>query len=312
MHMTTGPEFTAFSDRVHKVYDMWAPGHTKENLLTLRSYDPGDFYQRVDVAFFPAEPDLELSERFGRAGMGEPAYQKLGDGFDDKHVLELVHHWHAQGKNTVIPTLHLKDVLDTALTHNRLFTLSGGDPEVAEINDVILNPMISHLDIAGEAVMKVLTASGNAVPGLPVEGAITNGMTAEDAQYLERFYGSALSKRLGNDRRPGQGTAIHWSLTGTRGVDIVTVDGEKAMSVNRVKSGVADILVKRTVVAVPVPMDVRVGDCKAEVLEPRSLETIEDVHMMMEEMVEAVSDFSGQKIYYGVPEGAEVIAPPVV
>jgi hypothetical protein len=296
-------DFSALSSRVHKVYGEWAKGHLKEGLLDLRSYDGDEYYQRPDVAFFEAEPNLELAQNLGRAAMGEAAYQKFADGYDNHHVLEIVRSRHGQGKNTLIPTLHLKDVLDTAMSHNRLFTMTGGGPSIAEINDVIANPMMTRITIADESAIKVLAASGNVDNGLPIDGALEHGMLREDAEYLERLYGSSLGRRLGNKNRTGAGIAVHWALTGTRASEIISADGDKAMSIVRVQDGVAKIVVSRAALAVPVPMDVRLFDCRVEVLKPRELETENDVHKMMEEMAEVASELAGKKIFYGMPKG---------
>ena len=291
----------ALQDRAHKVYGSWAPEHTDGQIITVRDYDQGEYYQRSDLALIESEPNLEFAEILGHTGMGKAAYDKLGAGYDENNVLAIVQKRHEQGKSTLIPTLHLRNVLDTAMTHNRLFVSSGGDPEIAAINDIIANPMMSRLTIGGFAVIKSLITSGNVDMALPVEAALRHGMSEEDAQILERLYGSALKKRLMG------GVAVHWSLTGTRGVQIITQDGEEAMSVNRVHDGIANIVRKRAALAIPVPMDVHFGDCKVEVLRPRPLNDIGDVHKMMEEMAEVASNLASETIYYGLPEGAEVL-----
>jgi hypothetical protein len=291
----------SLSERVHRTYGLWAPDHTVDGIITLRPHDPSEHYQRVDISRFTPEPSLELASNLGRLGMGELAFQKLSAGFGEHGVIGKIFDRHRAQKSTLVTTLHLRDVLDTGMTHANLYVTSGGDSKLIEINDVVANPMMSQLDVVGMPAIQRLAASGSVDMALPAEGAVEHEMASDDVKYLSKFYGGHFSKRL------REGVAIHWSLPGTRGKKIITKAGEQAMCVVRVPDSIANIARKRTAWVVPIPMDVRFGNCEVEVLRPRALDTVEDVHRMMEEMVEVASELSGEKIFYGMPEGAKKV-----
>lgn len=282
-------------ERAHRVFGEWALEHTNDGLMSVRKYDPRDPYHNIEEARVLPEPDLKTAERLGRIAMGDEAFDKLSDAFKRYRVVETGLARHAPGqseppKSTLITTLHLKNVLDTPITHNNLFVTSGGSPEIAEINDIIANPMMSRLALGGIAVYQILAASGGIDEALPTEGAAKYGMRPEDISFLEKIETRALKARL------QEGVIFHWSLPGTRAKKI----GNR-VHVKRVPDGIANIVRKRLDLAVPVPMDVRFGDTKLEVLEPRTIRTSNDVHVMMEDMVEVASELTGVKVIYGLP-----------
>jgi hypothetical protein len=283
---------------VPRVFEAWAPSHTDGSILTFRPFDSDDQYQRVENVRIEPDISFELAQQFGKAGVGETAYEKLCTGFTEFDVVKTAMERHKQQKNTIISTLHLRNVIDTPATHNALFVASGGDPELAAINDIIANPMLAYTNIGELAVFRVLSASGGIDLALPYRGAKKYGMIKPARQYLAR------RMREGLDTRLEQGVVIHWALTQTRGVPIITKEGAPALAVSPVEQALAEYAVEQSFLGVPVPIDLQVGDSHLEVLEPRPLESVTDVHKMTEEMVEVASRLSGTEIYYGMPEGA--------
>lgn len=277
-------------ERAHRVFGRWLLDHTHDGLISQRPYDYNDPYQDIERVRIPPQPNLIMAEHLGRANMGNSAFQKLSDSFKKYHIVDICQERHRNGKSTLISTLHLKYVFDTAMTHNNLYVTSGGDPGLARINDVISNPMMSRMDFKNQAVYRILTAAGGITEALPTEGAAQYGMAADDIQTLERLQGAVLKGRL------EKGVVCHWSLPGTRARRI---DGK--LYVKKVPDGIANIVRKRLDWAVPVPMDVEFGNTKLEVLEPRLLSSVEDVHSMMEQMVAAASELTGEPIRYGLP-----------
>ena len=290
----------AIQARVPKVYETWAPGHADGKIITTRPYDSDDEYQRNENVRIEPDISLEIAEFLGKAGLGEISQRKLVAGLEEYEIVSSVIDRHKKHKNSLISTLHLRDTLDTASTHNGLFVASGGSPELAEINDVIANPMMAYLDIGGMAVYRALTTSGGINEALPYRAARDYGMDKEARQYLAKLMKDSLEVRL------REGVALHWSLPGTRGVKISMFDGRPAMSVKIVDKAVAEYAVGQLDWALPVPIDFKFGNSKLEVLPPRPLESVDDVHKMMQEMVEVASELSGEEIYYGMPKDAEL------
>jgi hypothetical protein len=290
-----------FQQRVHAVYGLWAPHHADGEILTTREYNPDEVYQKVEFPRIEPEIDLETAMRMGRISMGEEGFAKLFAGLTEQRVVEQALDRHKEGESTLVAGLHLRDVMDVPMSHNNLFLASGGDPEIAAINDLIANPMLSHISIGEDSVFKYLTASGGVDLALPADAAAEYGMSLEDIEKLERTYGRALNRRLKT------GVVVHWALSGTRGKKIITRSGDMAICVRRVEDGIANIVRKKLSLAVPVPMDVQFGNVQVEVLEPRRLDSVDDVHYMMQEMVDVAKELSGEEIYYGLPEGSREV-----
>src|SRR5581483_11476164 len=98
---------------------------------------------------------------------------------------------------------------------------------------------------------------------------------------------------------------LNWALSQSRAMRIVTAAGHEALSVNMVQKSLGEYLAQRKLWAVPVSINFEgVGEAQLEVLEPRMLESVQDIQNMGEEMTETASRISGQEIYYGMPEGA--------
>lgn len=286
---------------ISQTFESWAPHHTDGQLLTLRPFSPDDPYQRAENTRIEPEPSLEIARAFGNMAIGSEAYQKLCDGIREYDVLKTAIKRHKRAQNTLIGTLHLLDVYDTATTHNAIYVSSDADPEILEINDLVASPMLAYTDIGGMAVFRVLTASGSIDLALPMRGAKKHGMSRKARMYLARRTSEALDARLDT------GIIINWALTGKRGVPIITKAGREAISVTPVEGAVAEYAIGKNLLAVPVPIDLEAGNSRLEVLEPRPLEKVSDIHDMTEEMVETAVRLSGKEIYYGLPEGAQLV-----
>src|SRR4051812_25025326 len=112
---------------VPETFEAWAPGHADGVILTLRPYDPEDPYQKVENVRIEPEISLEYAKVLGKAGIGELAHDKLCAGFINYDVIDTVFDRHKRHQNTIITTLHLRNVLDTAATHNGIFVASDGN-----------------------------------------------------------------------------------------------------------------------------------------------------------------------------------------
>lgn len=288
------PEWLGLNRRVHRVFDHWSAGHADGQVLSARDYDPDDPYQRVESARIEPEPDMELASSLGRLGMGAAGYEKLSTGFERYHIIDEGLKAHRRGESILITTLHLHNVLDTAITHNNLFVTAGGDPRVAEINDIVANPMMSRLAIGELAVYRVLSAAGGIDNALP-PAAADYGMNKDDIRTLERIYAPALKQRL------ERGAIFHWSLPGTRGITETASDGSSTTYIKPPHEGIIKIAQKRFKLAIPVAMIVKFGDVDLEMLAPRRLESADDVHGMMREMTAVAQELSGDTVIYGRP-----------
>lgn len=286
--------------RVHAVYEPWSGEHIKDlEVFTLRPFDPEEDYQRVDIAQIPADLSFENAQLIGSSGMGEAGYLKLSDGFEHYELIKESTKRRQAGKSTLVTTPHLRNVLDTAITHNNFFVTSGGDPEVGLNNDIVVSPMLTRINILGAAVMKVLSASGPVDLALPREAAIEHGMAETDAASLDWMYSRALARRI------KEGVVLHWALPKSRAKKIVTASGELALSTDRVEDSVADYVARKKFLVFPVSMDVpKAGEGSVDFLEPREISSSKAVHDMMEELVDKTQEVAGEQIYYGTPPGA--------
>jgi len=300
-HFGTESERLALQDRVHRVYGKWAPDHADGEFLTVRDYEPGNPNQQVDCARIAPEFNPDIGKRLSMLAMGEVGYKALSDGFNQYSVAERGLYEARNGRSTLISTLHLRNVLDTPITHQNLLDGMDFGEELAQFNDVLASPMLSRIDIFGFESMKVMAGNGSVDIALPKEGARKYGMLAEDISLLDRFYSANLNKRL------RQGVVVHWSLPTTRGLKIITEQRQHARAVNRVADEIANIIRAKGMLAVPVPMFVEPGNTNSEVLPPRKIKSVDDVHRMMTEMTEVATDLAGMPVYYGVPEGAQIV-----
>ncbi|HET7827742.1 MAG TPA: hypothetical protein VFK97_02660 [Candidatus Saccharimonadales bacterium] len=296
------PDIEAIQKQVPTVYSAWGEEHADGTALTVRPYSAQDPYQKVENVRIEPNISFEQAIFLGKIGMGEEAYDRLSAGFIEHRAEALVMDRHKRGKNTLFATLHLTNVLDTALTHNNFFVTSGGKKEIADINDVLVNPMMAYLDIGGFPVYEALAFSGGIDEALPYRAAKAHGMSKQAREFIGRRASSSLEARLGT------GVAIHWSMPGTRGKKVILADGSETLIVNRVETAIAEYVISRLGEVVPVPMNMHPGSAEVEVLTPRKIETVQDVHKVMEEMVEVISDLSDERFYYGLPPGARLAA----
>lgn len=294
-------DLISLQERAHKIYLDWREDHVDGAVVTARDVDAQDEDLNVTTTYLDPDPEASAETAAGMSmlGMGRNAFEKLRGAFEEIDILRsAVKTRGAKNQGILIPTLHKNGTFDTAMTHNLLFVASDGKPEFAAINEVVVNPMMGFLDIGGRAVYWTLRQSGAVVITLNSEAAIAHGMTPEDTRALSEIYTPPFRKCL------EQSPIVNWSLPGTRGVKVITKGGEHATSISRVPDGIANIARKRFRWAIPVPMEVELGNCRLEVLEPRELNSVDDVHAMYDEMVEVANGFSEEEIYYGMPEGS--------
>jgi hypothetical protein len=287
---------------VPAVFEAWAPHHT-QGALTFRPFDPEDPYQNVDNVRIEPEPNLELAQALGPAAIGIEAYERLRAGITEFEIVKTANKRHRSNQSTLIPSLHLQAVYDTPTTHNAIYVSSEGDLEVADINDVVASPMLAYTNLGGLPSFRVMSTSGGIDLALPVRGAKKYGMSKEARRYLTKRMTDNLDDRL------DYGIMLHWALSQSRAMRIVTAAGREALSIHTVQKSLAEYLVQRKLLAVPMPINIKeIGNAQVDVLEPRVLESVKDIHDMGEEMAEAASRISGTEIYYGMPPGASELS----
>lgn len=293
--------YQARDERVHEGMRRWMASHIDEYIGEL-GYDPANPDQWVERVLLEAEPDLAAATRFGTIGMGPEAYQKLIDDLNKIGAVNLVRDNAAAERpprSTLFATLHLERTLDTAITHNALFTASQ-DPEFAEMNVVLANYIMSAMTIGGVAVDWVLTRSGHELRAMPDAG--TDYVDQEDFEFINHRALAMLNQLL------RQGVAIHQAPSGTRGKAARKVsDRSPVISVPMVRDETVQTIIKKSPVAVGVPMKVRPGDSKAVVFEPRYLNDHKDVHRLMHDMIEEINLFNDKLVVYGLPKGIELV-----
>lgn len=282
--------------KAHEGLGRWVESHLG-GIITEIPYRPENENQWIDRVELEPSPSLESARRIGEVGMGLNGYSRLVSDFQKAKIVETVVDNSTRNISTLIATLHLNDTLDTAITHNALFVASG-NPEFAKINVVLANYIMSRMAIGGIAVDEVLSYSGRQIRALP-EAA---------AEFIEpeirKFMGSIAIPRFTKVLR--EGVALHRAPSGTRGKRIILSDGSPALMVPRVDDNAAQTIRKRTPIAVGVPMNVEVGNSSAHVLSPRKIESDQDLHFLMEEMVDAANDLFDEQVVYGLPKGAQL------
>jgi hypothetical protein len=285
------------------VYEGWAHEHADGIFLTERPYDASAADLDISVVRLEPQPNLGIARKMGIPVMGKASYDELSVGLQDVRAIETAKERASKGLNTLVATLHINNVFDTAMTHNNMFVTAGGDEnsgnkELAAINDLVLNPMLGRLNVGTMAVYDALVLSGGLDLLLPIQAARDRGMNRRTISYLGRRMIGAFNARL------DEGVVCHWALSGTRGKSIQLKNSDEATMVESVSKNVADLVVERINHVIPVPMVMELGKTAVEVLEPRTVRKVKDVHNLMGEMVETASAISGRKIVYGLPRGA--------
>lgn len=284
--------------RRDRVFGEWVKGHLDE-LISQRPFDETERHQAIEVVHIEPQPSLEIARSIGEASTGEAAHRKLVQDFQDKGVIEEMKARSSKGKSSLIALLHLDSAFDAAITHNALFVASG-ELEFADRNVVVANQLMNIMNIYGVSVPEVLIKSGHLVSGIPFDGAEKHGMDPDISEFVNRLVATELKILL------EAGVVVHRALSGTRSKRVVLEDGTHARMVPRVSDQDAFMTKKRTPYVVGVPMLVKPGDSMATVLEPREITTKEEVHELMEEMADTASEMTGERIVYGLPEGAKI------
>lgn len=296
------PELTLRDRRISEGMSRWAGSHLNDFIGRL-DFDPANPDQWVERAVLNANPDLAMARQFGAAGMSPESYGRLVADFKRIGAVELVRQNATANKqaSTLFATLHLKDALDTAITHNGLFAASE-DPRFADMNVVLANYIMSVMTVGGVAVDRVLTLSGIEIRALPADA--LSYIDRQDFEFINQIALPALNKAL------KQGVAIHQAPSGTRAKPAeVIADGTPALSVSRVSDSTAYTIVNKSPTAIGIPMQVKVGSSTAVVMEPRRLKSEKEVHDLMHEMVEEVNLFSDQLVVYGLPNAIRLKKP---
>jgi hypothetical protein len=227
------------------------------------------------------------------------AYERLGAGITEFDIVRTALKRHKSGESTLIPSLHLQYVYDTPTTHNSVYVSSEGDPDIADINDVVASPMLAYTNLGGLPSFRVMSTSGGINLALPLRGAKKYGMSKEARKYLTERMTDNLDARL------DYGIMLHWALSQSRALRIITAAGHEALSIHTVQKSLAEYLAQRKLLAIPMPINIEeIGNAQVSVLEPRMLDTVNDIHEMGEEMADSASRISGKEIYYGIPQGA--------
>lgn len=288
----------ARTDETVDAYINWAEGHTND-VIEVRGYDPErNPDQRLETVSLEPAPDLAVARRWGMAGLGPETYQKLITGLRDIGAISLLERNLAEDKSTLFATAHLRDTLDTAISHNALF-VAVGRPEFAKRNIIIANSMMKFLNIGGVAVPEVLSYSGRVIFGSPTKGSQDKSVPAEVAAAINRLASPEITLAL------SEGAAIHRAMTGTRAKDIVCPDGRPAKMVPRIEDDSTRSVVKRMPDAIGIAMDTaEFGLGKAALVGPVRIESREQVHDFMQDLVEANAAISGEQVFYGLPAGA--------
>lgn len=299
------PGLLKMEREAHQVLGVWAEDHADGKAITVFNYSPDNPNQWIDNILLEPRPSVEKARLFGVGGVGSEVYEKLIADLQAIRASDLVRERAERNKSTLFATLHLRGTLDTAITHNALFVASE-DNDFASKNLVLANFIMSRMKIVivsptGESmsvpVDDVLTLSGLEIRAIPPEGAADHGLDQRVVSFVGRLAMPTLAELL------RQGVAFHRALTGTRGKRMV-YEGEEIMVVPRVKDSDCKTSKNKTPTAIGVPMDTEPGNCKARVFEPRELETDDDVHRLMEDMVVEARKMTGEEIFYGMPEGA--------
>jgi hypothetical protein len=276
-------------------FPVWAGGHKSDFIDTIPS-DRNDEHQDIRIVEFQAEPSLEIAAQIGYLGLGS-ASVTIVDNLRQMGIVDLAKKRIGQKKSTLISSLHLTSVLDAAASHNQLFVASE-DEEFAYNNVLIANPMLAWTAVNGVKTMAALRKAGSVVRGIPLDGAKKYGLSHELVDYVDRLAAPVMTGVF------SQGNTIHRAPSGTRGKKIRLEDGDVVMCIPKLEDVQARTIRKRTNVVVGMPMDVQGENTVGTVLKPREIETDADVHIHMEEMVDAINGLGDYQVFYGMPEGA--------
>jgi len=293
-------ELAKFQAEADHVFPIWAGDHVA-GPIGLFATEPGNEHQDISIVSFDAQPSLEHAKMIGFAGMGE-TYQKMVSQAQELGVVDLAKKRMASGQSTLVATLHLHNVIDAAASHNIMFVASE-DPDFAQHNVLLANPMLAWTSIKGVETMQALRKSGRIVRGIPLDGAAKHGLSNELVDFVDRRAAPVIRQVL------EEGNVFHRAPSGTRGKKIILADGTLAYSIRELNRGEVMTIRKRTNCAVGMPMNVNEEDSVGVVMPPVNIETDEDVHKFMVVMTQTLNELVEENLVYGMPEGAtEVVA----
>lgn len=288
-------ELAKLQAEADRVFPTWAADHT-DGSIGLFATEPGNEHQDISIVSFDAQPSLDHAKMIGFAGMGA-TYQEMVTQAQQLGIVDLAKKRIAGSQSTLVATLHLHNVIDAAASHNIMFAASE-DPDFAQRNVLLANPMLAWTTIKGVETMLALRKSGRIVRGIPLDGAAKHGLSNELVDFVDRRAAPVIRQVL------EEGNVFHRAPSGTRGKKIVLADGTLAYSVRELTPPETRTIRKRTNCAVGMPMDVKENSSVGTVMPPVNIETDEDVHKFMAKMTQALNDLVQETVVYGMPPGA--------
>lgn len=278
----------------------WAKSHAND-LVSVLPYDPELYpFQRLDVIHLEPKPNLDRARQFGELGIGKETYNNFLADLQRFGLIKEVHQRARRKESSLMATAHLHNIIDTPLGHNAAFVASG-DEDFADINVLVANHMVKRLQIRGAAVPEIIQASGHIVFGHPLPGARDHGLPEHIIQTGNRALNPILVDLL------ERGVLFHRAPTDTRASDIELEDGVKAKSLPVVDASFAHTVKKRMPFTIGAAIDVRPGRGSARLLSPIQIFRPDEIHYVMTKMTEALTEISGEPVFYGMPEGARLI-----
>jgi hypothetical protein len=298
----SGPNLADMQRREDVVLKKWVSSHLTD-FISYRSCDPENPFpdQRIDTTIIEAKPSLEKAIHHGIVGMGKTGYEDFIDDLIKNKAVDTVISNRNKGLSTLIASLHMRSTWDTAFTHNGVFVASQ-DPEFAEDNVIIANPMMTRMALAGvSSVPEFLSWSGKVLLA-PPEQAMEYGMDNDVFEYRMWKAGRKLVRICLKDS-----AAVHRAPTATRTETIILDDDTSVENAPRVSDENAEKIIRYTPWVIGIPMHVEIGKSSAQVLQPKELKKVEDVHKLMQEMVEVASDLSRTTVVYGQEESSKTM-----
>lgn len=290
-------EILAAEERLHAGFSGWLKNHTN-NLVIPIEYDRDRYPEQcLGNVYLEATPSLRVARKYGELVVGA-AYQPLVDSFCELGIVDMANALDDNGQSFMVATGHYDNVLDSPITHNALFTAVNRE-EFAYRNGLMANMLMTRLGTETPEgltpIMSLLRASGVVIIGVPRgPSAESHGVDEEIIGEIER----SLTPRLSGFLK--RGGVLHRAPTDT----VAKPNGDsKTRIAPKVKDGLVNTIRKRTPRVVGVPMRVvKVGEVRAEVFEPRLVESRHDMDKLMRRMAETASSMNDDRIVYGSVE----------
>jgi len=290
---------------MHRAFDSWLVSHTNGRLTAL-PYAPKKYpHQRIDtVDVAPLEPSVEVAAGYGRATLGQVAYDGLVEALKEppQNLINVMLGRVAVRQNVLVATAHARSVLDTALTHNAAFC-AAEQAEFAPSNALITNKLMSRLAINDEPVTNILARSGRVFIGIPFsESAQSAGLSQSIVEHVNRPMGVKLLKLL------KEGVVLHRALSDTVAKEKALPDGSASRVIPRISESMTHIVTKRLPYVLPIPMWLQDNPSENpnwQIMRPYGIIKPHDVHLMMDDLANKVSEMSEVPVVYDLPAGLQ-------